>query len=87
MPITEAMKKAKQKYRENNKEKFRIYAHTATKKYQETHKEQILAKKKEYYDDNREAIKQRVLIHYYYKKYNDIDEEFKALRKMKIEEF
>ena len=60
MPQTEAMKKAKQKYRENNKEKFRIYAQTATKKYEETHKEQILARKKDFYEENRDIIKQRV---------------------------
>lgn len=87
MTISEALRKAQQKYRDAHKDKYRAYANTASKKYQEANKEKVLAQKKEYYEDHKEEIKHRVLNYYYYKKENDADEYFKILRKMKLEEF
>ena len=87
MPISEALKKAQQKYRESHKEKYRAYANVASKKYQQTHKQEVLAQKKEYYEIHKDEIKHRVLNYYYFKKENDIDEYFKTLRKINIQEF
>lgn len=84
MPITEAQKRAKDKYREANRDKFRIYAQKATAKYYETHKDKMLSYQRDAYEQNRDEIKQRVLNNYYYKKENDINEYFKTLRKMKL---
>lgn len=84
MPISESQKRAKDKYREANRDKFRLYAQKATAKYYETHKDKMLSYQRDAYEQNRDEIKQRVLDNYYYKKYNNIDEEFKAFRKMKL---
>jgi hypothetical protein len=56
MPKTEAQKRAQQKYIENNKEKYILRQRELALKYYHAHKEEILAKKKEYYKKKTEAV-------------------------------
>jgi hypothetical protein len=56
---TEALKKAQIKYREANKDKLNIYAREYCKN---TYKEKRQDKKKEYYELNKDKIKEKMAI-------------------------
>lgn len=56
---TEALKKAQIKYREANKDKLNNYAREYCRK---TYKEKRQDKKKEYYELNKEKIKEKMAI-------------------------
>jgi hypothetical protein len=68
MPITESQKRATKKWRDNHREKFNAYMLPLATKYYNTHKEEVLEKKQQYYEDNKAAIKERTLSRYYLKK-------------------
>lgn len=68
MPMSEAQKRASKKWREKNREKYNAYMLPLANKYYNNHKEEILEKKLQYYEDNKNAIKERILSRYYLKK-------------------
>jgi hypothetical protein len=68
MPITESQKRATKKWRDTHREKFNAYMLPLATKYYNTHKEEVLEKKQQYYEDNKAAIKERTLSRYYLKK-------------------
>lgn len=68
MPMSEAQKRASKKWREKNREKYNAYMLPLANKYYNNHKEEVLEKKLQYYEDNKNAIKERTLSRYYLRK-------------------
>jgi hypothetical protein len=68
MPISEAQKRATKKWRDKHREKYNTYMLPMATKYYNNHKEEVLEKKQQYYEDNKTAIKERTLNRYYLKK-------------------
>jgi hypothetical protein len=68
MPMSEAQKRASKKWREKNREKYNAYMLPLANKYYNNHKGEVLEKKQQYYEDNKNAIKERTLSRYYLRK-------------------
>lgn len=55
MPPSEAQKKASKKYRESNKERYNDYMREVSRVYYESHRDEVLERKKKIYAYKKEA--------------------------------